>query len=266
MSARRFKPGIQSSVMSRQNRIQNQRAAARNRRNQSRRRQQQAALTLNPRTGGFLGIERKFLDVFASEVAVVAPTDCAGGEIQPEGGCTGCLSAPATGDGPSSRDGRKVTVDSIYVTGALSYQRTSDAPDILIPPVVYVALVQDMQTNGATVVSENVFTNPNDTALVNAKPLRNLENSTRYKVLDQVTIQGVGLHINDAAATGSIQATTVPFSLSKTFKGGLIVSFNSGTTADVANVVDNSLHIVAFATSTNYTPGLSYNSRIRFMG
>jgi len=45
------------------------------------------------RIGGLLGIEKKYLDTYASALVIVVSTDCAGGELQPEGGCTQIFSA-----------------------------------------------------------------------------------------------------------------------------------------------------------------------------
>lgn len=220
--------------------------------------------TRNIRTAGYLGIERKFLDCYASSVPIPAPSDCSGGEMQPEGGCTNCISAPAQGDGEQNRDGRKIGIKNVFVTGSVAATAETDQADASAAPTIFVALVLDTQANGATVVSEQVFTNPNDTPLVNAYPLRNLQYSSRYRVLDHKTIPlGPGHAFTDGANTGTENIAHVPFVLG--FKGDIPVTFTS-TTADVANVTDNALHIIAFGTGTQYTPLLSYNSRIRFVG
>lgn len=212
-------------------------------------------------------IESKYLDTYASALAVPAPTDASGGEMQPEGGCTDCLSAPAVGDGQSSRDGKKVVLTKCFVSGFIDYTVQQDKTDPFVVPTVFVALVQDKQTNGATITSENVYTNPNDIASVNAYPLRNLLYSKRYKVLDTAVIHPKFCFAQtDGANTMSCDANGVPFTLN--WKGIMEVNFNSGTTADVANVVDNSIHIIAYCTSTvNSLPvTLSYNCRVRFQG
>jgi len=95
------------------------------------------------RTASVLGIEKKYLDCYTSLVAIPAPTDCSGGEMQPEGGCTNCLSVPAQGDGDQQRDGKKCIMKSIFVTGAISTAFNSDQPDIDDSPIVFVALVKD---------------------------------------------------------------------------------------------------------------------------
>lgn len=221
------------------------------------------------RTGGLIGIENKYLDVYASLVAIGAPTDCSTGEMQPEGGCTSCLSAPAQGDGPQQRDGKKIVITNCFITGHVAYSIETDKGDPVEAPTVFVALVLDTQTNGATIVSENVFTNPNDIAATNGFPLRNMENTSRYRILRHKTIRPqTGVTSTDGANTCSNECNGRSFIMS--WKGKLPVNFSTtGTTADVANVVDNSLHLIAFATSTSpnaMAASLSYNSRIRFQG
>lgn len=211
-----------------------------------------------------LGVEKKFLDVYASDVAVPAPTDCSGGEIQPEGGCTGCLSAPAQGDGEQQRDGRKITIKNCFVNFTIRGSVRPDQADVLAAPQIFVALVQDMQTNGATVVSEQVFTNPNDTAYTNTFPLRNLQYSGRYRVLDHKCVSMEPCYsFNDGAATGSLVCSEKTGVLS--WRGDIPVTFND-TPANVSAVTDNSFHIIAFGTTTNFNPVLSFNSRVRFVG
>lgn len=219
----------------------------------------------NIRIAGFLGIEKKFFDTWASNVILSAPTDCSGGEIQPEGGCTSCLSAPAQGDGEQNRDGKKITAKSIFISGNVRSAALADQADALAAPVVYVALVLDTQANGATVVSEQVFTNPNDTAFVNTMPLRNLQYSSRYRVLAHKTLNlAPTVATTDGANTTSIAPQQKPFTLSWT--GELPITF-TGTTADVANVADNALHLIAFNNNASWTAcSISFNSRMRFVG
>lgn len=218
----------------------------------------------NLRTGGYLGIERKFLDTYASNLTVNAPTDCSSGEMQPEGGCTGCLSAPAQGDGESNRDGRKILIKSCWVEGLITSSVLHDQADVAPAATIFIALVGDCQTNGATIVSEQVFTNPNDTAATNAFPLRNLEYSSRYRVLAHKTIQ-MGPPFSGTDGTNTLSLGCNPRRFTLAWKGNVPVNFTN-TTADVANVADNSLHIIAFATNTNYVPLISYNARVRFVG
>ena len=219
----------------------------------------------NIRTGGLLGIEKKYLDVTRTVVNLTAPTDCSGGEINPSGGCTGCLSAPAQGDAYNERDGSKIVLKSILVQGIISCATSAGQTTLDYQPTVTIALVMDTQTNGATLNSEDVYGNLSNEAVQNMNILRNPSYTNRFKVLKHLTL--VIPQPDSASYGGTVlqSGSVVPFSMSKkldtkvTFKTG-------GNTADVANVIDNSLHIIAWTSNTSLTPQIGYNSRVRFVG
>jgi len=215
----------------------------------------------NVRIGGFLGIENKFYDTSLT-AALTASTNWAGAEHDPAGVL--CISAPAQGDGESNRDGKKINITSAHVTGTIycaaqANQTASDAA-----PVVFIALVLDMQTNGAQLNSEDVYTNPLGNSIANVNPLRNLQYSKRFKVLKTKTLQlpvpSITYDGTNIEQSGFVRSFRMDIS-----KMALPVTFTA-TTAGVANVVDNSLHIIAVATNIDMAPAISYNARIRFVG
>jgi len=221
----------------------------------------------NIRSAGYLGIEHKFLDTAQAAFTIPNNTTQVGGEANPDSGCAGCLSAPAVGTGEQQRVGRKICIKSIYANCVVSMGAVGDAADIGTGPYVMVALVLDTQTNAATLNSEDVFTNPGADAALCAFPQRDLEFSGRFKVLARKVFH---MPINAAATDGTNTNTTTPqpryVRLKYKWKKGLIVHFNAtNDNADVADVVDNSLHIIAFKSfqAANDTT-LSYNCRIRY--
>lgn len=218
----------------------------------------------NRRTAGYLGIEYKFLDPNLSDYNIPASTDASSGEMMPERGCTGCLTAPAQGNSESEREGRKIVVKSVFVSGCINFTPVAGQTSPPITPYIFVALVMDTQTNAATLSSENVFTNPNDTALTNHFPLRNLEYSKRFKVLQHKSILCPLTIGQDAAGTFSVSAEQRKFTLF--WKGDMPVTFNSGVTANVSCVTDNSIHLIAYSTSATLTPSMYFNARTRFVG
>lgn len=220
----------------------------------------------NARIGGFLGLELKFLDCAWNGVALASSTDGSGGELQPSSGCTNAISVPAQGDGESQRDGRKFCIKSVYVNGIIStaqLQDHTDAEDLL---GYWFALVLDTQANGATLVSENVYLNPSTSAIsILPQPLRNLQNSTRYRILDSKFIGPGGAYgITDGTATASVSNQVSP-KVTLSWKGSINVD-TTGTTANVSSCADNAIHVLAYCGSTALTPSFFGKSRMRFMG
>ncbi len=216
----------------------------------------------NARTGGYLGLEHKFFDTSLSGSVVTAPTDATGGEHDP--GTVLCLSAMAQGDGEENRDGRKVTITHVEVKGFVAGPVVMASADFPGHQEFFIALVQDTQTNGAQLDSENVFKNESAAAGVAAYPFRNLQFEKRFKILATRTLRRpVVTGGTDGTNTNSLSGWAVPFHIRKKLKMPVIYN---GTTAVIANTTDNSLHMIAYASGVSGTPVISYNARVRFVG
>jgi hypothetical protein len=220
---------------------------------------------MNFRTGGFLGLELKFLDCYWNDVSIGVSTDGSGGELQPTGGCTDCISMPAQGDGEQQRDGRKFTIKSVWVSGTVYRGLQQDQADVTSTSGIYFALVLDTQANGATIVSEDMFINPTNSGRgMLPQPLRNLQNTRRFKILaSQYIAPPMPVTGSDGAntiSTNAGQEQTVNLS----WKGEIVCN-TKGTTADVANATDNAIHVIAYGGGRfdDYFVG---KSRVRFMG
>ncbi len=212
------------------------------------------------RTGGFMGLEKKFVDYNVASDAFT--TVWAGGEM--EDGTALSLSAVAQGDGESQRDGRVYHIHSVHINGFLerAAQESVAAPvgDVL----ARLALVWDTQTNGAQLNAEDVFLTIGAGEDVNS--WRNLQFSKRFIVLKDKKIRiPVGMaNLNEGAVNlFANTALKIPFKINKTFKTPIKVRC-SGTTAVVAAITDNSLHLIGTATNSN--GALTYQSRVRFTG
>ncbi len=219
---------------------------------------------IGPRTGGFTGIERKFYDTSLVGGALTAPSDSTGGEHDQS--ATICMNSITQGDGESQRDGRVASIQGAYVKGVIksvAQHATAVADDAC---KVYVALVLDTQTNGAQLNSEDVFKNDAANANLAGSPMRNMQFTQRFRVLDtfECVLENANM-ANDTGATGGLQQSgqLVPFTLSSNLQ--FRTQF-SGTTESVANITDNSLHIIAFVSNTELVTTLNYNARIRFVG
>ncbi len=211
-----------------------------------------------------MGIELKFYDQKLIGDSIVAPSDSAGGEVDPS--ATVMLNTVVQGDGESNRDGRRITMRSIYVEGQVNIAALAAQSGANEGTQIFIALVMDTQTNGATLNSEDVFVNPGANSLTAASPLRNLQQTKRFRILATRKFSFDNPNMtNDTGATGGviIGGLTKRFKIFK--KLGQIVNFTN-TTETVANISDYSLHMIAFASSVTQVPKISYNSRLRFVG
>lgn len=214
----------------------------------------------NVRYGGFIGIENKFYDTSRSGVIPI-PTNASGGNVDPA--TVNCISAPAQGDGESNRDGKQIAITSCHLYGSIYNPSQVNQTALESTPLVFVALVIDTQTNGAQLDTADVFKNTAATALTSALPMRNLQYSKRFKVVWSKTFrigQDVATFDGTNIETGG---TLTPFKIHFKPKKPMKVEF-TGTTAGISNVVDNSLHVVAYSSNPNLQ--LSYNARVRFVG
>ena len=210
----------------------------------------------NVRTGGFLGLENKFFDVednadaFTTSWATMEPT-------------TTDLTAIGQGDGESNRDGRKYEITSIHIKGFIRRPATESNTGPVSDSLCRIALVWDQQTNGAELTATDVMdaSGTND-----EQAFRNLQFTRRFRVLydKRFRVNANQGGMNEGAinlfANGGI---VIPFKINKTFKTPIQVTM-SGTTADIANVTDNSIHLIGCASDALCT--LSYQCRTRFRG
>lgn len=216
----------------------------------------------NLRTGGFEGLEKKFVDYEVTK-GNMADT-VASSEVDPT--TVNCLNAIAQGDGESQRDGRRCTLTSVHVQGYVRFKSdvlSGGTPDI---GRVRLALVLDTQTNGAQFNAEDVFIEPTDGTLATCT-FRNLQYQKRFRVLASKVVDlrsqaGAGPDAGFLYWSPDIAS----FEFHKEFKSGLQVN-HSGTTASVASITDNSLHMIAILDGgSNADASLSYVSRVRFIG
>lgn len=223
-----------------------------------------ARVLANAATVGFLGIEKKFLDCAIGSTAINANADLTAGEYDPVAtGSTNCLSAPAQGDTEQSRDGKKIVIDSLIIKGYVSNPGTGSTA-VEASSKVFVAVVLDTQTNAAQMDSEACFKNLTGTAVTNVNVLKNLLSGPRFRILKSQVFDLTPHGAFAASANYGANDVRREFDWYIPFKGGLPVNFNSGTTANVSTVVDNSIHVIAFATLAGCN--IAYNSRIRFQG
>lgn len=212
---------------------------------------------------GFLGIEKKFYDTSLVTGTVAVTTDATSAEFDPS--ATSMISTPATGDGEQNRDGKQIVCDYLEIKGNVRQAGFEAGVNPSTPLSAFVAIVLDTQTNGAQMNSEDCFKNTSADRSTNVVPLRNLLFGKRFRILKSELFDITGTGMQNAANDYSMGAGEANFSWFIPLKG-LKVNFNAGTTSSVANVIDNSIHVIAYANSNQAVTSLSYNARLRFMG
>ncbi len=227
-----------------------------------RRRRQGRRTRRNPRSGGFLGMELKFYDTTLVDSNLA--TTSTGSGIEKDPSATIVLNSVVQGDGESQRDGRKISMKSIFISGIITIPAVADQTVPEEQPHIAIWLVLDMQTNGATIVSENVFVNKGADVILGTSLMRNLQFTSRFRILDKVAFNMVMPGFSGSDTNYDLHGSVRKFKLSAKLNGmGVLYS---GTTETVANITNNSLHILAVASSITMAPNISYNSRLRFMG
>ena len=207
----------------------------------------------NARTGGFMGMEIKFVDY---DYNATCSTTWAGAEADPA--TPSCLNGISQGDGESNRDGRGCTLTSVHIRGRLVLPKDQDeaaaGKDCQLARIV---VVQDKQTNGAQLNAEDVMvdgTNPVHT-------FRNLANSSRFNVLWDETFE---LHYQSASHDGTnidYDGVCIPFKWNRKLS---VPVLHNGTGGTVSTITNNSIHVIAVSTSAAVS--LVYESRVRFKG
>lgn len=213
-------------------------------------------------TRSLLAIEKKYQDGILA-TTVLSPT-WTGGEVDP----TTLLgfNSIALGDGESERDGRQCKVTSIQITGQILTAAIEAAGAPLDGTFVRLMLVLDTQTNGAQLNAEDVMVTGSG---YDANSYRNLKYVKRFQVLKEKSFT---INRNNQMNEGAVDSFASPvnytnFKMNYKFKkdGGLLVNY-SNTGAVIANVTDNSVHLIACYGGVGTAPYIHYSYRTRFVG
>lgn len=211
-----------------------------------------------PRTYGRVAVqgEMKYFDSNKAPTAIVQASDWTGTEQDPT--TLNTLFVPEKGAGINERIGRKVNLLKLRVKGTVivAPQGAQTAGDARA--VIRLALVQDMQTNATQVQGEEVFDGTTGTGATAVNAFQSLENLGRFKVLKD---KHVVLQNPNAIDTDKQQGLARTFKWDVIFSKPVSVSFNATNGGTVADIVDNSFHVLANTDSTNLVPQISYVAR-----
>jgi len=204
--------------------------------------------------------ERKYYDSQYSAVVVATSTSFASAEADPTTLNTLCV--PVTGDDYNNRTGRKIQVLSIKVNGSISMAAQADQTAADSGAAIRLLLVQDQQTNGAQLNSEDVLSSGDASSATNF--FQNPAFFGRFRVLKdkRISVQNPTLTYDgtNIEQSGMIKL----WKMTIKFKKPVVVHFNATNGGTIADLVDNGLHFIAGCSNVSFTPTLSYYSRVSY--
>lgn len=241
-------------------------------------------LSLNRRTGGLLGTEKKFVNFAMDATSIQASTGCASAEFNPtfRNGAAltqNCLNACAMTNDPSSRDGKTYHVVSLEIKGFVMIKNYEAQTNPQVARHVSVYMVLDRQTNGTPMNSEDCFENAaagaGATSLqwMKSMPVRKLEWNKRFRVLKELHFTLDTHTLTQTAANSySCAPRAVPFHIFQKYRRPITVNCKAaGTTGICSDILDNSIHLIAFqsndpADADPTDVQILYAGRMRFIG
>lgn len=177
-----------------------------------------------------------------------------------------CLFAPTVGSALNQRVGRQVEVMKIKIHGDINVipqasQGTADANT-----QIRIILVQDMQTNASQMTGAQLMNGSSASANVTLNSFQNPDNFGRFRVLKEKWMKVSNLNLAGSPTTADVvqSGQRLPFKITCNFKFPVEVHFNNTNGGTVADIVDNSFHLIAACDSTAYAPNIFYYSRVSY--
>lgn len=173
-----------------------------------------------------------------------------------------CLFAPLVGNDIINREGRKCFLKKIRISGVITVAVQSVAATADPAASVRIVLYQDMQTNATQSQGEDLLSS--GTAADAIHMYQNYGNLGRFKVWYDKFHVIEKLPITGAAAAIEQSGTSRNFKI--TIKPNCMVNFNATNGGTVADIIDNSFHLIANTQSAGLAPTITYKSRCVFTG
>lgn len=211
--------------------------------------------------------EMKYFDTERATTAIAAVTTTwvAGTQCPPTTPAALNLCSPTVGAAINQRIGREIKVIKIKIKGRLIVPTQAAVSAADNGCLIRWLLVQDTQTNAAAMTGAQLLTDQvaADTT-INA--FQNLNNFGRFKVLKEKYF-----YFENPNQTGDPTAGDVvqggfkrAFKCNYNFKHPVSVRFNATNGGTVADIVDNSFHVICGTDSNALVPEMAYVCRVGF--
>jgi len=173
------------------------------------------------------------------------------------------LCAPTVGAGLNQRVGRKINIHKVKIHGTVSIP--AQAAQAVADPAtkIRIVLVLDQQTNATQMTAAQLF-NDGTAAVTVINSFQNPNNFGRFRVLKDKYISFSNMNLAGSPTSADvIQASArINFKFAVNFKKPIVVHFNAANGGTVADIVDNSLHMICATDNNSYAPNIAYYSRV----
>jgi hypothetical protein len=217
--------------------------------------------------GVYAAGEMKYFDCARTSTAVLGGNDWSGTEIDPNAipvAGLNTLFAPTVGSGINQRIGKACNVHKIKIRGHVFSTVEQNQTVGAQPADVRVILFQDLQTNGTQAQGEEVMQTVTANAVANVEAFQNIDNFGRFRVLKDKSFGLENPNMTPTSATEHLNNGLIRrFKFNIKFRKPVKVRFNATNGGTIADIVDNSWHMLAITTSASgLIPGISYNCRV----
>lgn len=169
------------------------------------------------------------------------------------------LVAPTVGAAINQRIGRHINVLKIKIKGQFIVAPQAAVDD---PCTCRVLLVQDLQTNSSAMTGAQLLADtPSAATTINT--FQNLDNFGRFRVLKDKMVVFSNPNISEDAG-GNFQQSGMKklFKMNIKFKKPVPIRFNATNGGTVADIVDNSFHLIIGCDNATMGPTCSYVARV----
>jgi len=217
--------------------------------------------------------ELKYYDTFVDFTSPGTSASFADSNITASAGASKVIFNPGQGDSPTSRDGNRILVKSLHIKGSVRLGAIDDGTLIPQPRRIFIAIVRDCITNGASSTGFDVWVNPSGAQHQLMNVHRNLLFGPRYAILRQCQIDMTPTDFEVLTITVPDQTATTGrlecFDFFIPLDDLVVFKANAGVIADVDNI---SYWVHAFEYPFGAGAGIicplmeiNYSSRVRFI-
>lgn len=174
-------------------------------------------------------------------------------------GTSGSLCVVAKGDQNTQRTGSKIAINSIRVKLQMEWIPETNAASFAVPEPVRIVLALDKLANGAIPnanVDQYLYDNGGLTCF------QSVDSFGKYKVLHDEVYQPGGQNYSGGAGIADFGGNIQIIKISHRFKKPLIVTYNNNASADIRQIVENNLFMMAWTNNLNQV-GVTIAGRAR---